>query len=44
LPREPEKLTLRGHKSKVTKISMHPVYSDVASASDDGSIKLWDYE
>lgn len=23
---------------------MHPIYSDVASSSEDGSIKIWDYE
>jgi len=23
---------------------MHPVYSDVASSSEDGTIKLWDFE
>lgn len=44
LPREPEKFTLRGHKSRVTKVAMHPIYSDVASASEDGTVKIWDYE
>ena len=23
---------------------MHPVYSDVASSSEDGTVKIWDYE
>ena len=44
LPREPEKYCLRGHKSRITKLAMHPVYSDVVSASEDGTIKIWDYE
>ena len=44
LPREPEKFTLRGHKSRVTKVAMHPVYHDVVSASEDGSVKMWDFD
>ena len=44
LPKEPEKYTLRGHKSRITKVAMHPIYSDVASSSEDGTIKVWDYE
>ena len=23
---------------------MHPVYADVASSSEDGSVKIWDYD
>lgn len=44
LPKEPEKFILRGHKSRVTKVAMHPIYSDVASSSEDGTIKIWDFE
>lgn len=44
LPRQPEKFILKGHKSRITKVSMHPIYSDVASSSDDGTIKIWDYD
>jgi len=44
LPKEPERHVLRGHKSRITKVAMHPVYSDVASASEDGSVKIWDFE
>lgn len=44
IPREPEKQKLNGHRSKVTKVAFHPKYNILASASEDGSIKLWDYE
>ena len=44
LPREPAKYTLQGHRSKVTKIVAHPFYNLVASASEDASIRLWDFE
>lgn len=44
LPRQPEKYTLQGHRSRITKVAMHPIYSMVATASEDASIKLWDYE
>ena len=44
LPREPAKYTLHGHKSKITKIIVHPFYNLVASASEDASIRLWDFE
>jgi len=35
---------LKGHKSCITKVAIHPIYSDVASSSEDGSVKLWDYD
>lgn len=35
---------LKGHKSRITKVAIHPIYSDVASASDDGTVRLWDFE
>ena len=44
LPREPEKYKLDGHRGKVTKVITHPLYSIAASASEDASIRLWDYE
>ncbi|HVW99103.1 MAG TPA: hypothetical protein VHA52_01470 [Candidatus Babeliaceae bacterium] len=44
LPREPEKFVLRGHKANITQVAMHPIYSDMASSSADGSIRLWDVE
>lgn len=44
LPRAPEKFNLLGHREPITSISFHPVYSVFASSSEDGSIRLWDYE
>lgn len=44
IPREPEKSRLRGHRARVTKLAFHPVYTQIASCSDDASIKIWDYE
>ena len=35
---------LKGHKSRITRVAMHPIYTDVVSSSEDGSIKIWDYE
>jgi platelet-activating factor acetylhydrolase IB subunit alpha len=44
LPRAPERFHLLGHREPVTALSFHPVYSVVASSSEDGSIRVWDYE
>jgi platelet-activating factor acetylhydrolase IB subunit alpha len=44
IPRPPEKFSLTGHRSTVTRVIFHPVYSVIASCSEDATIKLWDYE
>src|SRR3954447_13016775 len=44
VPRAPEKYTLTGHRNPVTRVTFHPVFSVIASASEDTSIKIWDYE
>ncbi|KAJ5212504.1 nuclear migration protein NudF [Penicillium cinerascens] len=36
--------TLQSHRSAINDIAIHPVHSILASASDDSSIKIWDYE
>jgi WD domain, G-beta repeat len=44
LPRGPAKATLAGHRAPVTAVAVHPRYSLVASASEDTTVKVWDYE
>ena len=44
LPREPAKHIMHGHKGKITKLIVHPFYNMVATASEDASIRLWDFE
>ncbi|KAL7673295.1 hypothetical protein ACOME3_008161 [Neoechinorhynchus agilis] len=44
IPLIPERLRLYGHRGPVTQVCFHPVFSFIASASEDASIKIWDYE
>ena len=44
LPRGPAKSTLSGHRAPVTAVAVHPIYSLIASGSEDSTIKIWDYE
>ncbi|KAL3170102.1 hypothetical protein MRX96_015167 [Rhipicephalus microplus] len=44
IPRPPERHALTGHRSPVARVALHTVYSVVVSASEDASIKVWDYE
>lgn len=44
IPRPPEKYTLSGHRSPVTRVLFHPKFSIMISASEDATMKLWDYE
>lgn len=39
-----QRYCLSGHRAGVNYIGFHPTYSLMASASDDGTVKLWDYE
>ncbi|CAH7674334.1 WD40-repeat-containing domain protein [Phakopsora pachyrhizi] len=38
------KHTLTGHRAPITALAFHPTFSSLASASEDSTIKIWDYE
>eukprot|EP01135_Chromosphaera_perkinsii_P001348 Nk52_evm75s164 gene=Nk52_evmTU75s164 len=44
IPRPPARCTLSGHRGPITRVLFHPVFSVVATASEDATIKIWDYE
>lgn len=44
LPRTPARHTLQSHRSPVTCVAFHPVFSSLASGSEDATIKIWDWE
>eukprot|EP00736_Rhodelphis_marinus_P007648 Rmarinus@m.9455 len=43
LPRQPPLHVLLGHREPITSVACHPMFTIVASASEDSTIKLWDY-
>ncbi|OAF64404.1 hypothetical protein A3Q56_07884 [Intoshia linei] len=44
LPRPPAIHTLINHRSSITRVVFHPKCNQCASASQDSTIKLWDFE
>lgn len=44
IPRPPAKYSLVGHRAPVTRVLLHPVFSVLVSASEDATIKVWDFE
>lgn len=40
IPRPPEKYTLTGHRSPVTRVVFHPKFAVMVSASEDATIKV----
>jgi platelet-activating factor acetylhydrolase IB subunit alpha len=44
LPRAPARHTLQGHRLPVTAVAFHPIFSSLASSSEDTTIKIWDWE
>uniref|UniRef100_A0A0B7BGJ0 PAC1-like LisH-like dimerisation domain-containing protein n=1 Tax=Arion vulgaris TaxID=1028688 RepID=A0A0B7BGJ0_9EUPU len=44
IPRPPERYCLNGHRSPVTRVVFHPVFSIMVSCSEDATIRVWDYE
>ncbi|KAI5309437.1 protein with putative role during mitosis [Ascosphaera atra] len=44
IPRQPAKHNLQSHREPVTCVAFHPIFSSLASGSDDSTIKIWDWE
>ncbi|KAG9248840.1 nuclear migration protein-like protein nudF [Calycina marina] len=44
LPRAPAKYSLQSHQMPITSVAFHPVFTSLASASEDSTIKIWDWE
>ena len=44
LPRSPARHVLQSHRSPVTCVAFHPIFSSLASGSEDATIKIWDWE
>ena len=44
IPRPPERYTLQGHRLPITRVVFHPIFSLLVSASEDCTIKVWDWE
>lgn len=44
LPKSPARHTLESHRDTINCVAFHPVFSSIASGSDDYTIKIWDWE
>lgn len=44
LPTSPARYTLESHQKEVRCIAFHPVFSSLASGSEDCTIKIWDWQ
>jgi platelet-activating factor acetylhydrolase IB subunit alpha len=44
VPRAPAAHVLIGHRLQVNRVAFHPQYSLLASASEDATVKIWDWE
>lgn len=44
LPRSPATLGLQSHRGPVNCVAFHPIFSSLASGSEDTTLKVWDWE
>ena len=44
VPRAPAAHVLTGHRQSITRVAFHPQYSLLAKASEDATMKIWDWE
>ena len=44
LPRSPARHTLQSHRDPITCVAFHPIFSSLASGSEDTTLKIWDWE
>lgn len=44
LPRAPARHTLTSHRAPITRVAFHPTWTILASASEDSTVKIWDWE
>ncbi|KAL2133606.1 hypothetical protein VTI74DRAFT_2044 [Chaetomium olivicolor] len=44
LPRSPPRHSLESHQATINCITFHPIFSSLASGSDDYTVKIWDWE
>ncbi|RFU34030.1 hypothetical protein B7463_g2283, partial [Scytalidium lignicola] len=44
LPKSSPRHTLESHRDTINCVAFHPIFSSIASGSDDYTIKIWDWE
>ena len=44
LPRSPARHILQSHRAPVNCVAFHPIFSSLASGSEDATLKIWDWE